>query len=352
MQWEPVLAGVIFLVTYALIAVHRIGDVDVRMPYAAAVGAVLMVLLGIVTPSEAMDSVDFGTLVLLLGMMLLASSLEVCGFFDIAVSLLIRKAVTGRRFLLTVMVLSAVLSAVMLNDAVVLLLTPAVIGCCRKLRAEPVPYLVGTFVSANIGSAATAVGNPQNAYIASRAGIDFLSFSGYMVPLSVMCLIVSYLILAHVFSKDLGMVPSEPVPGNVDRRRLGILLIVLAGAAVMFALSGVFGLELWEIAITAGVLALIVSCTKGKSAAVRTVTRVDWGVLLFFIGLFIIMAGAVKTGLVSGIASVFPGFSDGSPSVAETTLFSSVLSNLISNVPAVLLIGEMIPAGDTALWMT
>ena len=352
MQWETVAAGLIFTVTYALIAVRRMGGADIRMPYAAAAGAVLMVLTGIVSPSEAADSIDFGTLFLLLGMMLMASALEVCGFFDIAVSVLIRNAVTGRRFLLTVMVLSAVLSAVMLNDAVVLLLTPAVIGCCISLKARPVPYLVGTFVSANIGSAATAVGNPQNAYIASKAGIDFLTFSGYMVPLSVMCLIASYLILAHVFSKDLGMQPAEPAAMPADRTGLKVLIALLICTMAMFALSGIVGLELYQIALCAGALALLVACTRGRAAAVRTVTRVDWGVLLFFIGLFVIMAGAVDTGLVSAVADLFPGFSDGSPSIGEMTLFSSVLSNLISNVPAVMLIGEMVPVGDTALWMT
>ncbi len=353
MEWELTVAGAIFLLTYVLISVRRVKGVNIRMPYATAVGAVLMVLLGIVSPSEAVDSVDTGTILLLLGMMLLASSLETSGFFGVVGDILVGKASDGRRLLGILMLMSAVLSALMLNDAVVLLLTPAVIGCCRRLRADPIPYLVGLFISANIGSVATAVGNPQNAYIASHAGIGFAEFSMYMIPLALLCLLVSYAMLAYIFGKRLQITPTEPEGAATDPLRLRVMSAILVLMVAAFALSDIMGVELWVIAVIAGIVSFAVAATGGVRTAYGVALRVDWGVLIFFIGLFIVMEGAVLSGLVDVLAGVFPGFSDGNtPSIGELTVFTAVMSNLISNVPAVVLIGEMIPVGNTALWMT
>lgn len=352
MDARLVVAGAVFVLTYALISVRRVRGVNIRMPYATAIGAVLMVLLGIVSPGEAAGAVDTGTILLLLGMMLLTASLETSGFFGILVSMLMHGARDGRRLLAVMMCASALMSALMLNDAVVLLMTPAAIGCCRRLKADPVPFLVGLFVSANIGSAATAVGNPQNAYIASVAGIGFAEFSMYMAPLALMCLIVSYLILARLFRGRLWLMPAAVERPETDPARLKAMCVLLIATVIAFALSDAIGTELWAIGLCAGIIAFLIASTRGVSNAKRAALRVDWGVLVFFIGLFVVMAGAVSSGLVDIIAGLFPGFSDGDPSIGELTVFTAVLSNLISNVPAVVLIGEMIPAGSTALWMT
>ena len=353
MSWEIWAAGIVFVVTYALISLRRLPGIEITTWQASLFGAVLMIIIGAVSLDLIPDYVNADILLLLLGMMLLVASLDVCGFFDITAGLLMRCSVSGRMLLGSVMLLSAVLSALVLNDAVVLLMTPAVIRCCQKAGCDPIPYLIAVFVSANIGSVATVIGNPQNAYIATSADIGFLTFSQYMVPLSLICLALSYIILLLMFGKRLD--PEHPYvhrePMRYDRRLYPILAI-MAAMIVMFALSHTLGIPLWSIAMVGGLLSYLIVATKGRRTIFGVVRRVDWGVLLFFIGLFIVMGGAVETGMIDILTDSFPGFSDGSPSIGSLTIVTTILSNLISNVPCVILLDNMIPAGNLALWLT
>ena len=352
MSWELIVAAIIFTATYAVISLRRLPGIEVGMHTAALAGAVLMLVFGIVSASDAWHSLNLDVLFLLLGMMLLVGSLDACGFFGIVANLLILKVSDGRRLLVRVMVLSAVLSALMLNDAVVLLLTPAVIRCCRAMKANPIPYLIGVFVSANIGSCATIVGNPQNAYIATHAEIGFMEFTMELLPMAAMCLVAATVMMLALFRKRLSAEPSEPISEPIrDRRTLYAVIAIAVGTIVMFTLSTMLDLELASIAMTGGCLALIVVSLKGLPVFTGVMRRVDWKVLLFFIGLFVIMAGAVSSGLVDMIASAFPGFDDGSPSMMELTVFTVILSNLISNVPSVILIGDMIGNASASAWL-
>ncbi|MBO5669595.1 MAG: arsenic ABC transporter [Candidatus Methanomethylophilaceae archaeon] len=352
MSWELIVASIIFIATYAAISLRRLPGIEVGMHTAALIGAALMMLFGIVSLTTAWDSLNLDVLFLLLGMMLLVGSLDACGFFNIVANLLIRKVPDGKRFLIRIMLLSAILSALMLNDAVVLILTPAVIRCCKLLRSDPIPFLIGVFVSANIGSCATIVGNPQNAYIATHAGIGFMGFTMEMLPMTLACLLVSMIIMLALFRKRLSVEPTDIACETTDDRpRLYATISVAIGTIIMFALSSTLDIGLAYIAMTGGCLALLIVATKGHGTSMNVVRRVDWKVLLFFIGLFIIMAGTVSSGLLDRIADLFPGFRDGDPSPLELTVFTVVLSNLISNVPSVILIGDMISYATPLTWL-
>ena len=353
MSAEMLAAAIVFIATYALISLRRLPRIEVTTWQAALIGALLMMLIGAVTFDELGKYINTDIILLLLGMMLLVASLDACGFFNLTAKVLIRGSRDGRTLLAFVMVVSAVLSALVLNDAVVLLMTPAVIRCCRRTGADPIPYLIAVFVSANIGSVATVIGNPQNAYIATSAGIGFLTFSQYMVPLAVLCLILSYIILLALFGKRLSLASPMPEPEVVeyDRRIYPVTAIMLA-MVVMFGLSHALDIPLWSIAIAGGAASFVMTSTMGRRVPVRIVKRVDWGVLIFFIGLFVVMGGAVETGLLDEFTSLFPGAEDGSVSIGTLTVVTAVLSNLISNVPCVILLDNMIPAGDLGLWLT
>ena len=352
MSWELVVASIIFIATYAAISLRRLPGIEIGMHTAALIGAALMILLGIVSLTTAWDSLNLDVLFLLLGMMLLVGSLDACGFFNIVANLLVHKVPDGKHFLVRIMVLSAVLSALMLNDAVVLILTPAAIRCCKLLRSDPIPYLIGVFVSANIGSCATIVGNPQNAYIATHAGISFMGFTMEMLPMTVACLLVSIIIMLVLFRNRLRIEQVETVHERIeDRSRLYATVSIAIATIVMFALSSTLNIELATIAMTGGCLALLLVATKGHGMSMNVVRRVDWKVLLFFIGLFVIMAGTVSSGLLDRIATLFPGFGDGAPSPMELTVFTVILSNLISNVPSVILIGDMLTCATPLTWL-
>ena len=346
-----------FVLTYSLIAVRKVNGRRIRTWTAAVLGGVLMLLLGVVTPSEAWDYINFEVILQLAGMMMLTASLQYCGFFEIVVDFLMRRFDGRRRFLSGVMAITACLSAVMLNDAVVLIFTPIVLRCCQRMRADPVPYMVGVFVSANIGSAATVVGNPQNALVASMAGIGFLDYSIRVIPLTVICMAVAMLMMSRMYggrldTGDASLSGETFHTREVDKYRLCAVLAVTVTALVLFALSVPLGLRIYQIALAAGAVSLIIVLTDSMRAGGYVIRHVDWSILLFFTGLFVVIAGAVSSGLLDSMSELF-GMGDGNvPSIGVLSGFSTVLANLVSNVPSVMLIGQLLPEGDMVLWIT
>lgn len=357
MTLECLIALIVFLVTYALIALRKIPGTKIGRGGIALIGGALMIVLGILPFTEIWTYINYELLLLLFGMMLIVAGLESVGFFDIIVKRLIAGGSGRRKFLVSLMLLSATLSALMLNDAVVLLLTPVTVKCCRMLKADPVPFLVGLFISSNIGSVATAVGNPQNAYIATQAGITFIEFSVRMLPLMLITIFVAVAMIVLFFRKDLDRIKDtgnadEIEEAEKDPLRLKAMFVLLLATVILFTLSDMLGIPLYVVALISGAVALLIGMTKGVKRAVWMVRRVDWSIILFFVGLFVLMGGVVTSGLLTQITGLFPGFGEGeTPSIAGLTALSAVLSNLFSNVPSVILISEMIPSQEV-FWIT
>jgi Na+/H+ antiporter NhaD/arsenite permease-like protein len=349
------ITAAVFVFTYALISMGNLTKIRIDRGMAAAVGGILVVLLGIVSLTDVLDLVNFNVIFLLLGMMMLVAGLEFSGFFRIVSDILIERSGSKVRLLAYVMIICAVLSAIALNDAIVLIFTPVVIKCCRRTGSNPIPYLIGVMFSANIGSLATSVGNPQNAYIASKAGLSFIDFAAHTIPISLVCLPVAFLFIYAIFRKTLSSdapVPSEDDVATVDRTRMWTVLMITIGALAGFTVSGMIDVPIHIIAMAAGILALIVVMSRSAKNIVWVAKKVDWRILVFFAGLFILMGAVDTSGLLDQIASFFPGFGAGeTPSVLGVTAFSAVLSNLVSNVPAVVLMGDMLPDGNVLLWI-
>lgn len=351
-----IVALLIFVVTYALISVRGNKRLKIGRTGAALTGATAMIVFGVVTPMMALGSINYDVLFLLLGMMALVVGLEYCGLFEIISDWLISKFSAGPKLLAAVMCLNAFLAALVLNDAVVLLFTPIIIRCCATLKADPVPYLVGTMISANIGGVATAIGNPQNAYIVSESGISFMQFLANQLPVALICLPIAYFMLLLFFRKRLSATMDIELDGeermSIDRTRLGILLIVAISTFVGFAVSGKLGISMGVPAIIAGAIALIVIVTKDMGRGSWAIRRIDWSILLFFVGLFILMKGVEASGLLNELTELIPGFGQGeTPTLVSTAGLAALLSNLVSNVPSVMLLSAMIPQTD-AFWYT
>lgn len=355
MSFGTAAALAVLILTYSLMAVRSIRGHRVKIWMAAAAGGILMLAVGALTPSEALEHIDFSVIFLLTGMMALVASLEYCGFFEIVVNVLLKRYRGGGTFLKWIMVLSAGLSAVMLNDAVVLIFAPIVLRCCRILRSDPVPCLVGVFVSANIGSAATVVGNPQNALIASYAGLDFVEYSLWVIPLVVLCMAVAVYTVHRVYRSRLGDTdPSLPEetsePRPVDRPRLIAVSAVAVTAFILFSVSGYTGIGIHVTALAAGAVSLLIIMTGGVKAGGFVAKRIDWSVLVFFIGLFVVMGGAVESGLMDSVSGLFGADGTSAPSVGVLAVLATVLSNLVSNVPAVMLLSPFLSGGDAVIW--
>jgi len=355
-----VAGAAVFVLTYVLISARTVGRFRIDRPAAAMLGAALMLVLGVVGPLEAVKAINVDVIVLLLGMMLLVAGLDACGFFDAVSHLVARRARTQTELLAALMVAAAVLSALVLNDAIALLMTPIVVQACRAMGLDPVPFLVGEGIAVNVGSVATEIGNPQNAYIGIQSRIPFVEYAAIMAPITAACLAIAIVGVALAFRRRLAAPirirpPQEEVP-KLHRPGLAFTLAVLLGSVVAFFLSAPTWLP--AIALAGGSIVLFGLPVVNRKASGRAlIGSVDWSILLFFIGLFVVIAGVERSGVRAAIQDTFTFVSGGSTGgVWWLSGLSAVLSNLVSNVPTVLLLEPVVRAAPIAsqrnLWLT
>jgi Na+/H+ antiporter NhaD/arsenite permease-like protein len=284
-------------------------------------------------------SVDYDTLVLLLGMMLISAYLFLAGFFDWAADWILRAAKTPQSLLLHLICTSGALSALLVNDTVCLMLTPLVVAVMVRGKLPLPPYLLALAMSANLGSVATLVGNPQNMIIGHMSGISFLRFSASLLPVAGVGLAIQYAVLRIGFSRTLEAAsihrPDTP-PRQLDRKLLGLTCSVLALVFMGF----VAGLNLSWTALAGGALIMVLA----RRDTHEVLKLVDWHLLVFFAALFIVVEGLSGTGLPDQLHQrLAPLFGGGITAQAwNFAWFSALGSNVFSNVPYVLVAGKWI----------
>lgn len=336
---QELLAILIFAFTYLLISGRRLKLLPLNRPAAALLGTVLMVATGVMTPEEAYRAVDYNTLVLLLGMMLIAAYLFLAGFFDWAADWVLRVGGTPQRLLLYLILTSGALSALLVNDTVCLMLTPLVVAVMVRGKLPLPPYLLALAMSANIGSVATLVGNPQNMIIGSLSKLSFLRFSASLLPVAIVGLAIQYVALRIGFRAVLAgaRLQPEPAPARpLDRRLIRLSFLALG---LVFA-GFVAGLNLAWTALAGGALVMVLA----RRDTHEVLKQVDWHLLVFFAALFVVVEGFHRTGLPDRAYDQLRGvFGHTATSQAwNLAWFSALGSNLFSNVPFVLVAGKWI----------
>jgi Na+/H+ antiporter NhaD/arsenite permease-like protein len=346
---KEIVAIAIFAVTYLLISGRRLKLLPLNRPAAALLGTVLMVACGVMTPEQAYRAVDYNTLVLLLGMSLISAYLYLAGFFDWTADWVLKIARTPQRLLLYLVLTSGILSALLVNDTVCFMFTPLVVAVVVRGKLPLLPYLLALAMSANIGSVATLVGNPQNMIIGNLSNIPFAKFSLSLLPVAIAGLFIQFAILNFGFRKILGqatIAPAESTTHQLDRRLLRITFVVLALVFIGF-FSG-FNLAWTALAGAALVMVLARRDTH------EVLKLVDWHLLLFFAALFVVVEGLNSTGLPDQIYSRLRGMFGTTASTQAWNLawFSALGSNVFSNVPFVLVAGKWIPsfANPELMW--
>ena len=327
-------AALIFAATYLIVAIGRIPFLRLDRAGAALLGAALMVATGTLSLDDAYKAIDFGTLTLLLGMMLIVAHLRLSGFFTLVTAAIARRA-RGPLFLLgAIIVVTGVLSAFLVNDAVCLMLTPLVVETTKRLGRRPLPYLLALAMASNIGSVATITGNPQNMMIGSFSHLPYVTFAAALTPVAAMGLVVLFAAIAAFHPRDFFRTND---PGSAALRpRIHSLLLATALAAAALAIIGFFaGIAPAKVAIVLGALLLL---TPIKPQ--RVYREIDWSLLLLFVGLFIVLAGAEKALLTPAVRDAVS--SAGLGHVPVLTVIAAVLSNLVSNVPAVLVLAPFV----------
>jgi Na+/H+ antiporter NhaD/arsenite permease-like protein len=334
-------SALIFFLTYLLIAGRRLRFMPLDRPAGALVGAVLCVALGALTPSQAVAAVNGETLLLLFGLMGMGAFLAEGGLLDRTSTALARRAGSPRRLLGALIWGAGALSALVTNDAVCVLAAPVVVSWIQRHRLPPLPFLIGLATASNTGSVATLVGNPQNMLCATLGGLSYRGYLLRLLPVAVIGLLVNHLLLLWLFRRELGatrLLPAEEAPApaapaaKVIERRSAFTLLVLAATVVAY----LAGADLAWTAV-AGFTALLIVHRADPTAFWG---RIDWSVLLFFGGLFVVVEALVRSGAAGWALAQVPIWTGQGTTLDyfRTAGLFLVGSNLVSNVPFILVI--------------
>jgi len=337
-------AYIIFLASYVVFAVGKFPGLKIDRTGAAIIGAVAMVGFRVVAPREALRFIDFSTIVLLFSMMLIVGNLHLVGFFEWNAEAVLRR-LKPHQLLPAVIFTCGILSAFFVNDIVCLVMVPFVLNITRRMRLDPLPYLLAVATASNIGSVATITGNPQNMLIGSFSGIRYRDFLGHLGPVAVIGLFLNWGVLHWVHMRKVQWIEEKdgiPLP-PLDLSRLAKPAVVVTAVVIGF-FAGV------DPALMAalGTAVLLITRTLEPQKLYR---EVDWGLLVFFVGLFLIVGGAENAGITAHLLDVAQHWN--LQHLGAFTIAVAVLSNIASNVPAVMLVKSLVPgfANPHSAWL-
>lgn len=318
-------------ITLIGVAVGRYPGLRMNRATIAMVGATLLVCVGALSLGQALASVDLRTLVLLFAIMVINVNLRLGGFFTWVAGRVMERARNPRWLLALVMAVTGVLAALLLNDAVCIACTPLVLDIVLTLGRNPVPYLVGLATAANIGSAATIVGNPQNVLIGATAGIPYLAFTARLLPVALAGLVLAWAVLVLIYRAEFttGEIPRDEMLPPGRAHPLPLRKPLIAGALMLVLM--VAGVDPPLAALTAAGMVLVTRRVHPE----RVFREIDWSLLVFFAGLFVVTGAIRHTDLLSVLQATIAPLLTGS--VWKLAAGSALLSNAVSNVPAVLL---------------
>ncbi|MEH2236498.1 anion transporter [Nostoc sp.] len=305
----------------------------------ALVGASLLMAFGVLDLKEAWQAIDYKTLIFLFGMMVISTNLAYAGFFQLTLDTVTHFTRSPLGLLIVLTFGSGILSAFFLNDTIALILTPLVLGLTQILNLNPIPYLLALAGATNLGSVATLSGNPQNILIGSFSGISYLDFAKALTPIALVSLLIQIGLLWWLYPdvRSTKSCPSvTPVRYRIFKPLLTKSLLITTGLLIAFLI----GIPPAQATLIAASLLFITRRIKPQ----RVLNKVDWDLLVMFSGLFIVTAGVEKL----GILNLFSGLVHTPLSILGVT---ALLSNLVSNVPAVLLLQHLLPHPDTKTWL-
>jgi len=339
---EMVWAGLILGAVLVIFTLGKSPIFRVDRAGAAIIGAVATIGTGVMSFAEATAAVDFKTIIILFSMMIVVANLKLAGFFEWVGEAVCQQVSSKKQLLFATIISSGIMSALAINDIICLLFTPVVVFVCRKVQCNPLPHLLGVAMASNIGSAATLLGNPQNILVGSLSGMSFTSYFATACPVAVLGLLATYVAISHHYRRELdGRISASATNLVTIHRYLIIKSLVVLVLVVMAYMSG------YDLALA--------SCLGGASLLItrrvkpnKVYSSVDFNLLVIFIGLFIIVAGVESSGLLTFV------FNHAALSELNNIgLFAVVtlsLSNIVSNVPAVLLMKFFIPLENAEYW--
>jgi Na+/H+ antiporter NhaD/arsenite permease-like protein len=311
------------------------------------VGASALIIINEMNLKKAVSFIDIDTIILIFAMMIININLRLAGFFNIIANKVIAYSKTPRQLLIILTFSSGILSSLFLNDTIVIMFTPMIIEIVIHFKRNPIPYLIALATSANIGSAATIVGNPQNMIIGIQSGISFSEFMLYMFPISLLCLFLVVIVISIIYKKEF---TNQKFEENLDKETKIYRPLFIKSTAVLtlMLIAFLIGSPVAITALAASAILLITRRIKPE----RVFLEIDFSLLIFFACLFIISHQTNYLLTSSVKISDLQFFSENR--IINISIVASVLSNIISNVPAVLMLSPIIKEmiNPEKIWLT
>ena len=341
MENATIVAIVIFVVAYALIISEKVHRTIVGL-----FGAMLMILFGIIDQETAVHHIDFNTLGLLMGMMIIVNITSETGLFNYLAIWAAQKVKARPVALLVVLsTITMVCSALLDNVTTVLLTVPITFSITSQLKVDVMPYLIAQILSSNIGGTATLIGDPPNIMIGSAVGLDFMAFIDNLTLVSIIIFILVQFILIALYRKDLHTQPELqekimrlPADAQItDHALLKKCLAVIFLTITLFVLHGNLGLESATVALSGAGLLLLLTATEDEEKIVKILSKIEWPAIFFFGGLFILVGALVETGVIRMLAAEAIQATGGDVEATAILILwmSAFASAFIDNIPFV-----------------
>lgn len=334
-------AVVIFVVAYALIISEKVHRTIVGI-----FGAMLMILCGIISQETAISHIDFNTLGLLMGMMIIVNITSETGLFNF-LAIWAAKKVKARPIALLVALsaLTMVCSALLDNVTTVLLTVPITFSITAQLKVDVKPYLISQILASNIGGTATLIGDPPNIMIGSAVGLNFMDFIANLTGIAIIIFLVVEALLIVIYGKELKTQPElqqkvmrlDEKSQIADKALLKKCLAVIAITISLFVLHGALGLETATAALTGAGLLLLITYTRKEAMIAKVLSKVEWLAIFFFAGLFVLVGALVETGVIKMLAAEAIKLTNGNVNATAMLILwmSAVASAFIDNIPFV-----------------
>ena len=341
MENATIVAIVIFVIAYALIISEKVHRTIVGL-----FGAMLMILFGIIEQETAVHHIDFNTLGLLMGMMIIVNITSETGLFNFLAIWAAQKVKAQPIALLVVLsTITMVCSALLDNVTTVLLTVPITFSITSQLKVDVMPYLISQILSSNIGGTATLIGDPPNIMIGSAVGLDFMAFVENLTLISIIIFILVQFILIAIYRKGLHTQPELqdkimrlPAGAQItDHALLKKCLAVIFLTITLFVLHGSLGLESATVALSGAGLLLLLTATRDEGAIVKVLSKIEWPAIFFFGGLFILVGALVETGVIRMLAAEAIQATGGNVEATAILILwmSAIASAFIDNIPFV-----------------
>lgn len=334
-------AIVIFVTAYALIISEKVHRTIVGI-----FGAMLMIIFGIIDQETAIHHIDFNTLGLLMGMMIIVNVTSETGLFNF-LAIWAAKKVNAQpvKLLVALSALTAVCSAMLDNVTTVLLTVPITFSITQQLKVDVKPFLIAQILSSNIGGTATLIGDPPNIMIASSVGLSFMDFLFNLTAPAIFIFIVTVSLLLIIYRSHLVTKPElqdkvtrlDPKSKISNPALLKRCLFVLAITISMFVMHSQLHLETATAALTGAGLLLLITATSNEEMISKVLSKIEWLAIFFFAGLFVLVGALVETGVIKMLAAEAIKITNGSVTATALLILwmSAIASAFIDNIPFV-----------------